>query len=265
VRVGSDDRPPDDCIPSSQARDKENGMTRDRRLGGLVIAAVLATSTGGDTSEPQSDVLFEDTFDDDRNGWGIVDDPQYGTAAFEDGDYVTEVTGSSLHWLPAVLGEQYDRGELDMLDVTVRAEATIVDGDGVIGVFCRESPDRDADWQWYEFVVRDRFAAIRHADSEGNLDVLAETEEVSLPNGQAMTIEAACVDADDDNVSLTLSVNGTPVLDATDDDPLPNGAPGIQAYTFPIHEQQDIRWHSFAVARPAEDPDRSTIVASSTG
>ena len=42
----------------------------------------------------------------------------------------------------------------------------------MIGVF-REVPDTDADFQWYEFVARDRFAAIHKADSEGNLEVLA--------------------------------------------------------------------------------------------
>ena len=79
-----------------------------------------------------------------------------------------------VHWLPAVLGEQYERGELDMLDVTVRAEATIDAGDGVIGLFCRETPDIDAAFQWYEFVARDGFAAISRADLEGNIEVLAE-------------------------------------------------------------------------------------------
>jgi hypothetical protein len=57
-------------------------MTTTR--GGLLTAALLATSTGG-TSEPQhSDVPFEDTF--------------------TDGDYVWTLTGSSGHLLPSVLG-----------------------------------------------------------------------------------------------------------------------------------------------------------------
>ena len=225
-------------------------------LGGLLTAALLATSGGGGTSEPpHGDVLFEDTFDDDRNGWGIIDHPDFGSTAFAGGDYVWAMRGSSGHLLPAVLGEQYDRGELDMLDVTVRAEATIDAGDGVIGLFCREVPDTDAEFQWYEFVARDGFAAIRRADLEGNLDVLAETNDVSLPRGEPMTIEATCVDDNDGNASLTLSLNGTVTLDVTDDDPLDNGAPGLQAYTYPIHEQMDIRWHHFTVTSAAAAPD----------
>jgi hypothetical protein len=226
-------------------------MTSRRKLGGLFIAAVIATSEVG-TSEPeQASRLFEDSLDDDRNGWGVIDHPEYGSRTFADGDYVWNFTGSFAHQLPAVLGEQYDRGDLDMLDVTVRAEATIDAGDGVIGLFCRESPDTDAEWQWYEFVARDGFAAIRRADFEGNLDVLAETNDVVLPLGEPMTIEATCVDDTNGDASLTLVLNGAPALAAVDDDPLPNGAPGLQAYTYPIHEQLDIRWHDFAVTRPA--------------
>jgi hypothetical protein len=238
-------------------------MNGQRTLGGLAVAVVLATSTGGGTSEPRRDVLFEDAFDDDRNGWGVVDHPDFGTATFENGDYAWAFTGSVAHWLPAVLGEQYDRDELDMLDVTVRAEATVHAGDGVIGVFCRENPDDDAEWQWYEFVARDGFAAIRRADLEGNLDVLAETNDVSLPIGEPLSIEATCVDDSDGNATLRMSLNDTDVLETTDDDPLVNGVSGLQAYTFPIHEQMDIRWHHITVTRPATTPENAPTVASS--
>jgi hypothetical protein len=233
------------------------------KLSGLLCAAVLAASVGGGSTEPPDDVLFEDAFDDDRNGWGIIDHPEFGSTSFADGDYVWTLKGSSGHLLPAVLGEQYDHGELEMLDVTVRAGATIDAGDGVIGLFCREGPDTDAEWQWYEFVARDGFAAIRRADSEGNLDVLAETNDVRLPNGEPMTIQATCVDDNDGNASLTLSLNDTAALDVTDDDPLVNGAPGLQAYTHTIHAQMDIRWHHFAVTRLATAPEDAAAVASS--
>ncbi len=78
-----------------------------------------------------------------------------------------------------------------MLNVVVRADVTPVQGAAVSGVFCRESPDTDADFQWYEFVARDGFAAIRIADSEGELEVLAETEDLTLPMGEMFTMEAA--------------------------------------------------------------------------
>ena len=223
-------------------------------IGLLAVGALGAAGVGNDiagSTVPADEALFEDSFDDDSNRWGVVNDPQFGTAAFANGDYVWELRGSVAHWLPAVLGEQYDNDELDMLDVVVRTEATIEAGDGVIGVFCRETPDTDADWQWYEFVVRDGYAAIRQADQEANLDILAETDDVSLPVGEPITIEATCVDDANGAAQLSLTLNGTAVLDAIDDDdPLGNGVAGLQAWTFPVHEQMDIRWHEFSVHRP---------------
>jgi hypothetical protein len=233
--------------------DKESSMTTT--LSGMLTAALLAASSGGGTSEPPSgEVLFADTFEDDRNGWGIIEHPDFGSTTYTDGDYAWVLRGSSGHLLPAVIGEQYDRGELDMLDVTVRAEATIDAGDGVIGLFCREVPDTDAQFQWYEFVARDGFAAIRRADLEGNLDVLAETDDVDAPLGQPMVIEATCFD-DDGTAMLTMSLNDAIVLDGSDDDPLDSGAPGLQAYTYPIHEQMDIRWNHFTVTSAAAAPE----------
>ncbi len=221
-------------------------------IGLLLVGTVGVTAVGGNngSTPPADEALFEDSFADDRNGWGVVDDPQYGTAAFEDGDYVWEFRGSVAHWVPAVLGEQYDRDELDMRDVIVRTEATILTGDGVIGVFCRETPDTDAEWQWYEFVARDGYAAIRHADQEANLEVLAETDDVSLADGEPITIEATCVDDANGAAQLSLALNGTTMLHATDEDPLSNGVVGLQAWTFPIHEPMHIRWHEFSVHRP---------------
>lgn len=224
-------------------------MRQQRRAAGLLVAATLAAGTGATSDPPETDVLFNETFDDDANGWGIIEHSEFGTATYDGGDYVWSFTGSSGHLLPEVLGVQYEQGELDMVDVTVRAAATIVDGDGVIGVFCRENPDTDAEWQWYEFVARDGFAAIRRADSEGNLEVLEKTDEVRLPIGEPMTIEATCLDEDDGTVLLEMSLNDGTSLEARDDDPLVTGAPGIQAYTHPVHAPMDIRWHEFAVSR----------------
>jgi hypothetical protein len=201
------------------------------------------------TSPATLEVLFTDSFDDDANGWGIIDDQHYGTADYAGGDYVWHLTGSSGHLIPETLGLQYDSGQLAMRDVVVAADATIESGEGVVGVFCREVPDTDAEWQWYEFVARDGFAAIRRADLEGNLDVLAETDDVTLPVGQPMALEAACIDDAAGNAQLTMSVNGSSLLSATDDEPLGNGAPGIQAWTFPVHEPIDVRWHDFSVHR----------------
>jgi hypothetical protein len=157
-------------------------------------------------------ILFQDPFDDDRNKWGIIDDPVGGTTSVRRGDYVWKFKGSVAHWIPEVLGEEYDHGELKMRDVAVRADLTINSGGGVAGVGCRENQDTDADYQWYEFVVRNGFAAIRQSDVKGNIQVLAQTDKVSVPLGKAFTVEGVCVNDPSGKVHLTMNLNGTPIL-----------------------------------------------------
>lgn len=241
---------------------KMNKLTRHQLA--VAIALVASAVTAGCSSDDKAsstsatpDVtavstagaeLFADDFVDDANLWGIVDDPQFGSANFADGDYVWDFRGSIAHWLPAVLGDQYDAGTLEMLDVQVSAELTIVSGGGVAGVFCRETPDSDADWQWYEFVVRDGYAAIRLADSEGNLSALAESRDFATPLGTLITIDAACQTNDAGGVDLAMTVNGATTLQATvATGPLGNGVAGLSAWTFPVHEQMDLVWHSFTI------------------
>ncbi len=206
---------------------------------------VAPVTTVVPTAQP-GDVLFEDAFEDDRNGWGIVDHPQYGSTEYVDGDYLWAFRGRVAHWLPGVLGAKYDSGQLQMLDVVVEAQATVNAGGGVVGVFCRETPDTDADFQWYEFVVRDGFGAIRIADLEGNIEALTQTEDLSLPSGETFQIRASCVDTAG-GVDLRLALNGNEVLQTMHGEPLGNGVTGLQAYTFPEGEQMDIIWHDFSV------------------
>src|SRR3954469_3386024 len=104
-----------------------------------------STTVSTPTATTQGAALFHDDFADDRNGWGVVDDPVGGTTSYAGGDYVWRFTGSVSHWIPAKLGDQYDRGELTMRDVAVKADLTILSGGGVAGVGCRETKDTDAD------------------------------------------------------------------------------------------------------------------------
>ena len=194
---------------------------------------------------------FEDSFDDDRNGWALPP-AETGTTTVEGGDFVWESKQAGLrpHVLAATLGEAFDQGRLDMTDVLVTASVTPERGAAALGVFCREVPDSDADFQWYEFVVRDGYAAIRLADSAGNLDVLAETNSPRLPLGSTASIAATCVDAAHESASLSLSLDGTAVLDTQVEDPLGNGAAGLQAYDATEDESADrflISWHDFTV------------------
>jgi hypothetical protein len=218
----------------------------------LALAAVLVgcADDGGSTSttsftvpSPADDPYFTESFDDDSHGWGILDDPDYGTTAYDDGDYVWRLTGRIGHLAPATLVDPVDAGELTLADVVVHASVTIESGDGVAGLYCRETPDTDADFQWYEFVVRDGYAAVRLTDLESNIVVLAERRDLVLPVGEEFQLTGACV-----GDSLSLAVNGVPVLQAHDDT-LSDGGPGIEAFTFPVHARMDLRWHDFSVSK----------------
>jgi len=207
--------------------------------------AAASESTTGPVS------AFEDTFDDDRNGWALPPAPE-GRMTVGGGEFVWESKQAGLrpHVIAMTLGEAFDEGRLAMTDVLVTASVTPARGAAALGVSCREVPDSDADFQWYEFVVRDGYAAIRLADSAGNLDVLAETSSPRLPLGSTASIAATCVDEADETASLSLSLNGTAVLDTRVEDPLGNGPAGLLAYDAAEDESPDrflISWHDFTV------------------
>ena len=204
-------------------------------------------------SEIVSDTVssFSDSFGDDRNGWALPPS-EAGTTEIKDGDFVWESKQpqQAPHVLAATLATAYDGDRLDMVNVRVTASVTPVRGAAAMGLFCREVPDSDADFQWYEFVVRDGYAAIRQADLNQNLEVLVESDDVELPLGEEATIEATCVDGDNGDAQLTMMLNGDQVLETEVSDPLGNGAPGLQAYDSPADagdEPMMIAWHDFTV------------------
>ncbi|MBA2769750.1 MAG: hypothetical protein H0U35_11610 [Sporichthyaceae bacterium] len=139
--------------------------------------------------------LFVDTFDDDSNGWALPE-REGGRTTFDGGDFAWEskVVNLRPHLIAETLGKKYDAGTLEMRDVVVTASVTIERGAAAAGVLCREAPDPESDFQWYEFVARDGFAAIRLTDSAGHIDVLARTEDAQLPLGKKVTIAGTCRD-----------------------------------------------------------------------
>jgi hypothetical protein len=242
-------------------------------LGGLLGASLAACSSSGsdvagaDAAPPQSQesgdgsgttpasagsallTQFSDTFEDDRNGWAL---PATENASSEvvDGDFVLETKiPLSPHLIAKTLVDAYDQGRLSMTDVVVRSSFTNKRGAPALGVFCREVPDPDGDFQWYEFVVRDGYAAIRLADLAGHLDVLAETEDVSLRPGAAAEISGTCVDTSSGKASLGLQLDGREVLSTEVGDPLGNGAAGVQSYDARqgAANGSTILWHDFSV------------------
>ena len=211
-------------------------------------AATPATTPDAAADEVSS---LSDSFENDRNGWALPPS-EGGTTTMEGGDFVWESKQPHLrpHVLATTLGEAYDQGRLTMTDVVVRASVTVERGAAAVGVFCREVPDTDADFQWYEFVLRDGYAAIRVADLAGNFDVLKDTRDVEVTHGSPIALEAICLDAADGSATLTFTMDGRPVLEARAEDPLGNGVAGLQAYDAAEEESAErflLAWHDFAV------------------
>ncbi len=230
----------------------------------LAAALVLATCLGcgadsedarprpaespGTSTVPGGEVLFADTFEDDRNRWGEIEDGEFGTIRMTEGDQRwIDATGRVLVWGPGTLIDQVEAGTVDLTNVTVRAELTVVDGGGVFGVACRVGPDDDADMQWYEFVVRDGYAAIRLSDEQSHIEVLAEGSDATIPFGTAIRVEGTCRDDAAGAAHLALALNGAEVLEVTVDEPLPGGWAAPAAWTYPTHAPMNVHWHEFAV------------------
>jgi hypothetical protein len=218
-----------------------------------VSEADSSRPTGAPPSAGQR--LFADTFDDDHNLWTLPEN-ENARSAIEGGDLLWEAKRAAdlrPHVLAGPVADAFDHGELRMRDVVVRAAFTTVRGSGAMGVFCREVRDTDSDFQWFEFVARDGYAAIRRADAAGHLEVLATTTKVDLPLGQRATMEAVCTDTADGSARLWLSLDGAAILEATSDEQLGNGAAGLQGYDSPDRASSArflVRWHDFAVYRP---------------
>jgi hypothetical protein len=222
---------------------------------GVDVAPSAAGSTSASAPEAADELTtFSDSFDDDANHWGLPPS-EAGSASVEAGDFVwdSKEFEQRPHLLAGPVIDAFDQGTLEMTDVTVSASVTLQRGAPALGVFCREVPDADSDFQWYEFVVGDGYAAIRLADSAGNLEPLAETKDASLPVGTAASLSASCV-TDDDSASLSLSLDGVVLLTTQAGDPLGNGGAGLQGYDASQDQADEpmlVAWHDFAV-QPAQ-------------
>ena len=221
-------------------------------LAGCSATTSTAVSTpSAPASFPEAgEVILHDPFDDDSNGWGILDSPDFGTADYTGGSYVWKTTGRVVTLVPETLAMKFDSHALSMSDVVMDADVTINKGGGVVGLQCRNSPDTDADYQWYDFVARDGYVAIRLSDDKGNIEVLAEGRDAAIPMGKPFAIGGACITAGDE-VQLSLAINHEPVLATRAPAKAIDGAPGLVGWTHPIHSELEVTWDQFTVSRPA--------------
>ena len=149
-------------------------------------------------------VLFKDTFTNPSSGWSISHDSNY-TMEYKNGKY-------------HVLVNKQDGGQIVWLSKTYTDSSTEVDvqqtagpGEGQIGLACRAS---DAGSLYsFEFSQNGSYGIYKYTD--WNSDALAEgtLDPNTIEAGSVIHLEGIC-----DGQTLTLALNGTPLLQAQDSD-----------------------------------------------
>lgn len=208
-------------------------MMKNLCLGLLVLIPLLSGCAG----DNRQSVLFQDSFDNPRSGWG-EDRRDWFERGYRDGEYFIELR--TPNWF--VWAHQNDR----FADVRVEVNARLATGapDGHFGVLCRYV---DADNFYYFAISADGYYAIfRRAD--GNMRILTGDGSGMLPSpaikvGERNHIQAVC---QKDNLSLY--VNGEAVATVTDDT-LPRGYVGLGAGSGPAGDTL-IKFDGFVVTAP---------------
>lgn len=166
---------------------------------------------------PAEVVPFVDEFDDDRHGWGGPDQ------RFEGGAYVWDLpSGQSDSRSPDTLIAVED--QLTNLEITTSFTAIGALG---VGIECAyEQVGGSARWYLLELAV-DGARIRRQPLGTDPVETLGENPDVALTTEPA-EIAATCVLDETDRYRLTLVVNGTVAVEATDDEPFGRaGAPNL--------------------------------------
>jgi hypothetical protein len=223
----------DDAAPTSEAED---------------------TTTTTVAEEEDAQVLIEDSFDDDSNGWGpegLATDDQ--TAEIADGAFSFSVTADQYASVPEgqtlvpnlVWPSVIDGVAPELADTRVEVEAQS-GATGAVGVACRiaDPSPTSTDYSAYLFTVGGSgLAAINEVEDDGTFNNLAIAPEYDTENpptelpidgavvdwedGQTYTLGLQCIDAAD-GVELTGTLDGEAVISTVDsDDPIPTGTAGI--------------------------------------
>ena len=206
----------------------------------LVLATALtlgcsltsgAASSGGDTS-----ILFQDDFSDTGSGWDRTTTDSSST------DYAS---GAYRIWVNDTNSDFWANPGKSFTDAQVEVEAIKVAGpdDNDLGVICRY---QDTDNFYFALISSDGFAGIGKTKAGQQIlltgDKLTPADAIHQGNNKN-TIRLDCVGS-----SLSLLVNGTQVITATDSD-FAKGDVGLIAGTYDT-PGTDVQFDNFVVRAP---------------
>lgn len=212
----------------------------------VTLACALPSIGGGDTgvsddggSVVDSSLLFMDDFSDTGSGWDRYQDDLVSTDYYNDVYRIQVFTPS--YWAWATPYQDFSG------DVRITAHGTMNAGplDNAFGVICRH---KDVENFYIFMISSDGYVGIGRRLNGGDIELISGESMVTsdaILQGQGATnaIQADCIGS-----TLTLTVNGTQVLTATDTN-LTSGDVGLAASTF-SEAGVDILFDNFTVMRP---------------
>ena len=206
----------------------------------LTAFGVAAVGCGDDT-EPipagaDGKVVFEDTLDDNDNGW--FDHP---AAPFRNGQWEwNDIPSGGPAFAPEALHGKSPEA------VSVSASVTMREGKAFRAVGCRYKSGADGFVQGYELGIDGRRGLIRKVQ-EGFPPKVLVRRDLAVPNGRKVRITGRCI-PDGEPLALTLVVDGKIVTQARDEDPYPRGDSGLGATPGPGSDgTADLSWDDFVV------------------
>ncbi|WP_433473622.1 serine/threonine-protein kinase [Spirillospora sp. CA-142024] len=187
----------------------------------LAVVAFLVLRPGGPPGKLAT--TFSDDFSNTESGWGSFPN-QYD---YQNGRYRIQTDDST-----SSVGRDVPKDEFapDPMLATVTASVGQSPADGKYGLTCRSTENGDNE---YMFLVRHdgKGATVRKITKDRGTKELANPDSVPGFSGDGPNkLQIACESGEDGKqVRLRLWVNGSRVIDATDDDqPLGNGKAGLE-------------------------------------
>ena len=211
-----------------------------RKVALLAALGVVAIGCGDDTESipagADGKVVFEDTLDDNSNGW--LDHPG---APFRNGEWEwNDMPAGGPELTPDALTGKSPEA------VSVSASVTMREGSAFRAVACRYKPGADRFVHGYELGIDGRRGLIRKVQEGFPPKVLARSD-LAVANGRKVRITGRCI-PDGKPLNLTLVIDGKIVTQARDEDPFPRGDSGLRANPQPGNEgTADLSWDDFAV------------------
>ncbi len=207
---------------------------------GATVEDSPTLESGSDSPTLRGDVLFEETFDTNENGWdtGVLED-EYGreTGSIEDGIYTLQVTAEQ----PVYIERQLPDRDFDDLVLTVDITPTDSDEHYAYGVTFRQNDDLDS------YVVElgnDQTFGVFRFDDEGWTTLQDWTVSEAILPGETNTLTVIAEDS-----RLAFLVNGQPLTDLHDE-ALSTGTVGLVVEVFQEGQSATVQFDNLVIRKP---------------